>query len=466
MGAALVVSIGVGNGGFELRLSVLAGSLALVMLGPQAGWETAAQQAIPDAPKPQPTLPDLRTVTPGQGTTSSSQDGIAPDGSTGKQPASAPASPAAPATGAQVRSGQGSQTSVYGNTVEPPAGQGVNTSITLHERVDYKELAFTVKDSKGRLVPGLGPRDMQVYENGLMQHTAFFSTDAWPLSVALVIDQSMTKDEMERVNDALGALQDAFTASDEVAVFTYNKSIKEQTEFTGAQSQRLTQTIERSKGEGRDTIMAGDLSGPMSQTTVINGYNVDPNTSAQRGQSTIQVNIPREIHPLNDAILKAATALSTRPVERRRVIYVISDGKDYGSEAKTDQVKKILQTNGIEVDGTLVGDSAVWGIGVLDRIHLPLMMRDNMLPTYANATGGNLDAEFRPNSIEKSFARIAEEVRTRYTVGYYTHEPFVDGKYRKLEVVVLNHGNDLTVMAPPGYWPMAVEIRPRAAGTQ
>jgi hypothetical protein len=211
--------------------------------------------------------------------------------------------------------------------------------------------------------------------------------------------------------------------------------------------------------------MAGDLSGPMSQTTVINGYNVDPNTSAQRGQSTIQVNIPREIHPLNDAILKAATALSTRPVERRRVIYVISDGKDYGSEAKTDQVKKILQTNGIEVDGTLVGDSAVWGIGVLDRIHLPLMMRDNMLPTYANATGGNLDAEFRPNSIEKSFARIAEEVRTRYTVGYYTHEPFVDGKYRKLEVVVLNHGNDLTVMAPPGYWPMAVEIRPRAAGT-
>jgi VWFA-related protein len=446
-------------------LSVLAGSLALVMLGTQAGWETAAQQAIPDAPKPQPTLPDLRTVTPGQGTTSSSQDGIAPDGSTGKQPASAPASPAAPATGAQAGSGQGSQTSVYGNTVEPPAGQGVNTSITLHERVDYKELAFTVKDSKGRLVPGLGPRDMQVYENGLMQHTAFFSTDAWPLSVALVIDQSMTKDEMIRVNDALGALQDAFTASDEVAVFTYNKSIKQQTEFTGAQSPRLTQAIERSKGEGRDTIMAGSLSGPMSQTTVINGYNVDPNTSSQRGHSTIQTDIPREIHPLNDAILAAAAALSTKPLERRRVIYVISDGKEYGSEAKTKDVIKYLQTNRIEVDGTLVGDSAIWGIGVLDRIHLPLMMRDNMLPTYANATGGNLDAEFRVGTIEKSFARIAEEVRTRYMAGYTTHEPFVDGKYRKLEVVVLNHGNNLTVLAPPGYWPMAMEIRPRAAGT-
>jgi hypothetical protein len=46
-------------------------------------------------------------------------------------------------------------------------------------------------------------------------------------------------------------------------------------------------------------------------------------------------------------------------------------------------------------------------------------------------------------------------------VGYTTHEPFVDGKYRKWEVVILNHGTDLTVMAPPGYWPMAMEVRPR-----
>ena len=111
----------------------------------------------------------------------------------------------------------------------------------------------------------------------------------------------------------------------------------------------------------------------------------------------------------------------------------------------------------------LVGESALWGIGTLDRMHLPLMMRDNVLIDYAQQTGGNLEAEFRLDAIEKSFAKIAEEARTRYTVGYTTHEPFVDGKYRKLEVVVMNHGNDLTVMAPPGYWPMAMEVRPQAA---
>jgi hypothetical protein len=199
--------------------------------------------------------------------------------------------------------------------------------------------------------------------------------------------------------------------------------------------------------------MAGSLSGPLSQTTVINDQNFDPNTAAVRNHTGMQLNPPRDVHALNDAILEAANYLRNRPIERRRVIYVISDGKEYGSKAKTSQVVKVLNSNFIEVDGTLVGDSAVWGLGTLDRIHLPLMMRDNVLPAYATATGGNIDSEFRTASIEKSFAKIALEARTRYTVGYRTREDFVDGKYRHLEIKVL-HPN-LTVLAPPGYWPGA-----------
>jgi VWFA-related protein len=431
------------------------------MLGTQAGWETAAQQAIPDAPKPQPTLPDLRSVAPGRGVTSNSDD-AAPTGSTDKQPAAAPA-PAAPT--APEAGTQGSQVSVYG-PIDMPAGQGKDALPKIVVTVDAVELAFTVKDSKGRLVPGLEPRDVQVYENGLRQRIEAFTNEALSMSVAIVIDQSMTPDEMDRVNDALSALPDAFTASDEVAIYTYNKSVKEQTEFTGAQSARATQAIEQSKGGGREPYLAGDLGGPMSCTTCINNGNVNPNTAAQRGSSSIQVNMPREIHPLNDAILKAAVALSNKPLERRRVIYVISDGKEYGSEAKMKDVIKYLQSHRIEVDGTLVGDSALWGIGVLDRLHLPLMMRDNVLTPYANQTGGNIDAEFRIASMEKSFAKIAAEARNRYTVGYTTHEPFVDGKYRKWEVVILNHGADLTILAPPGYYPMAMEARPQASGTK
>jgi VWFA-related protein len=414
------------------------------MAGMQA-QQPQGQQAIPDAPRPQATLPDLRSVAPGQGTTSSS-NADSPE----TQPSAAPSTTtAAPAPGSQ-------------STYEPSAGKGEDAIKTLYVNVNAVDIAFTVKDSKGRLVSGLTSRDVQVYENGLMQHIDLFTNEALPLSVALVIDQSMTQDEMTRVNESLGALQGAFTQYDEVAIYTYNKSPKEVTTFTGAQSARLTQSIERSKGSGADAMMAGSLSGPLSQTNVINDQNFDPNTSPVRGGGTgnggMQLSAPREVHALNDAILAAATALSNRPVERRRVIYVISDGREYGSKAKTAQVIKYLLTNNIEVDGTLVGDSALWGLGVLDRVHLPLMMRDNNLPPFAKATGGNIDAEFRTGSIEKSFGKIAQEARTRYTVGYRTHEPFVDGKYRKVEVKVLHP--DLLVLAPPGYWPGAREIRP------
>jgi VWFA-related protein len=456
----------------------MAGPLALALLGvqaqpqaaqtqPMAAQQNLAQQAIPDAPKPQAKLPNLNSVVPGQGTTSTSAGDVLPADSTSSNTAGAastasPASPAlTPATAATSANANNPPASDdQSPTYVPPAGEGVNAMI-LRVDVNYVDVPFTVKDSKGQLVAGLGARDVQVYENGLRQHIAFFTTDAFPLSVALVVDQTMSHDDMTRVDDSLGALQDAFTKYDEVSVFAYNNGPKMVTDFTGAQSARLTQAIEISKGSGRDILMAGDLSGPMAQTTVINNQNFDPNTAAERGYTGIQLNAPKEIHALNDAILAAATALSKRPIGRRRVIYVISDGKEYGSTAKFKDVVKYLQTNRIEVDGTLVGNSSLPVVGFLDRLHLPLTMRDNILPAYSNATGGVFDAEFRTGAIEKSFSRIAEEVRSRYTLGYYTHEPFIDGKYRTLEVRVLRP--NLTVIAKRGYWPSAMEARPHAA---
>jgi len=417
----------------------------------QAGQQTIAQQAIPDAPRPQPTIP-VGTVAPGQGSSSAQENEATPSAPSAPTPAAATSSTVPPASNEPNEP----------PTLEPAPGEAAEAIKTLRVGVDYVELPFTVKSGKN-LVAGLHDRDIQVYENGLRQHISIFTADPYPLSVALVIDQSMTQDNMNRVNGALGALQDAFTKFDEVAVFRYNKTPQMVTDFTGAQSPRLTQAIERSKGTGRDVPMAGSYSGPLSCTTCINNQNFDPNTAAVRGQTGIQLSPEREFHPLNDAILAAATALSRRPLEFRRVIYVISDGKEYGSKAKTSDVIHYLQENKIEVDGTLVGDSALWGLGVLDRMSLPLMMRDNNLTPYANATGGNVDSDFRIPAIERSFARIAAEARYRYYAGYYSHEPFIDGKYRKIEVVVLNHGTNLTILVKKGYWPAAMELQPRTA---
>jgi VWFA-related protein len=399
-------------------------------------------QAIPDAPKPQ-ALP-VGPIAPGRGTT--------PESNGASSTSDDAAVPSKLAETAAQKDEDGKEPDL------PAAGQG--PEYVIHTGVNFVEIPFTVKDNKGKQVPGLTWRDVRVYENNLRQQLSLFTVDPFPLSVALVIDQSLGFDNMAKVNNSLVALQSAFTAYDEVAVFTYNNGPRLVTDFTAGPSARLTQALDRSKTTGRE--MSYYTTGPLSQNIEYNSGSdsyIDPNTNSSHGRSIVGIqNPPRDVHTLNDAILAAATALAKTPSGRRRIVYVISDGKEYGSTAKFSEVVKFLNTNKIAVFGTLVGDSALPVTGFLDRMHLPLMMRDNVLPAYANATGGNFDGEFRQRGIETSFAKIAEEVRTQYTVGYVTHEPFIDGKYRQVEVKVLRP--NLTVIAKKGYYPTAEATKP------
>jgi len=429
---------------------MLVGGLAMLLAaaGLQAGAQSQTQQSVPDAPQPQ-TLPRLNSITP--------------------------VAPALPSTPSQAGASSSTTTEAAPTiTVVPNQEQDQDQgpapitdrsqANTLTVNVQYHTIPFTVKDSKGRLVPGLTYRDVRVYENGVLQRTATFLTDPAPLSVGLVIDQSVTSDTMEKVNDSLSALQGAFSPYDEVAVFTYNNGVKEQTTFTAAQSARLGAVLEQSKGIGRDPIMG--LTGPLAHDQVINNMPIDgvPDNGHQPG--TMSFTVPKEYHTLNDAILAAAKEVARADYHRQRIIYVVSDGKEYGSKATQKEVIRFLLTNHIEVWATQVGESAIKGMGFVDRIHIPLTMRDDALPKYTVATGGQFDSEFRPKGIEESFSKITAEVRGQYTVGYYTHESPFNESYRKTEVRVLRPS--LTIIAPEGYYPNASDnarMRPKTATT-
>ena len=412
------------------------------------------QQQVPDAPRPQ-TLPQLKTITP---VAPAVQLPSAPKPvlNTTLPPEDAPVPTALPSSPQAQTPAPGDQDPAPEGT-DP--GQGVGAFKIRAPDVNFVEVPFTVKDNKNHLVPGLTYRDVRVYENNVRQTPRVFTTDPFPLSVALVIDQSVTFDVMEKINRSLAALQGAFTPYDEVAVFTYASHVtghpgKGGEVFTGAQSALLGVLLERSKGKGREVNM--NLGGPLAQGAVINNQAV-PSPGGRPGPASNGY-AEKEYHTLNDAILAAGQAAARAGKGRRRIVFIISDGKEYGSTAKEKDVIKYLQTNKVAVYATLVGDSSIPGLGFLDRMHLPLTMRDNALPRYAAATGGQIDPEFRQGGIEQSFAKITEEVRTQYTVGYYSHEPLIDGKFRKIEVRVLRP--DLTVIAKEGYYPTASDSRP------
>jgi hypothetical protein len=76
-----------------------------------------------------------------------------------------------------------------------------------------------------------------------------------------------------------------------------------------------------------------------------------------------------------------------------------------------------------------------------------------VLPRYATATGGILEAQFSAEGMERSFATIAKEARTQYTLGFLSHLPTIDNRYRVLDVHV--ERPNLYVNAPLGYYPTA-----------
>ncbi|HTZ58229.1 MAG TPA: VWA domain-containing protein [Acidobacteriaceae bacterium] len=420
------------------------------------GQQTGQSQSVPDAPTPQQSdsLGKLAAgATPGKGAQTDDQNANSAQTDQGTKNPGANSAPAP--SGAASQTPNATQEQQTPPVISGP-GEYNKDLATFVTRVNFVAVPVMVLDKKHQEVAGLTYRDFRIYENNVPQHMSWFSTDAVPLSVALVIDQSLPRDTMSKVNASLAAIQGAFTASDEIAVFTYGDGVNNPTDFTAALSARIPAVLQASKKEG-DYMGAPTVSGPFSQGPTINGLQVDPNLSEQRGNSGFLV-LPKEIHTLNDAILAAGKALSTRPKEFRRIIYVISDGKESRSKANFKEVVRYLEGNHIQVYGTLVGDSATWGLGYLDKVKLPLLplSPDNILPRYTDATGGTLYSEFSENGIQRSFASLAALARTQYTLGYYSKLPVIDGRYRTIEVDVLRPNVD--VVAPRGYYPTATNL--------
>lgn len=423
----------------------LAIGLSLFLMGaaqPQQQQQTPPQQApqsipnapVPDAPSPSG-LSDLKgQVAPGIGSTADNKQGS--DATTAPQ--NKPAAPPPPSAVQQAPP-----------TLAPPD----SSVFTIVQNITYIDVPVIVRDKKNKLVPGLDWRLFRVFEDGQEKRISNFYVEPRPLQVGFVIDQTLPSDIMRKVNESLAALPGAFAPADTMAIFTYNTSPEMVTDFTGVTGPRLEAALQVAKKPGRD-VGIPTATGPMAAGIVLNGQIPDPNVAPQRGNSAGFLVIPKEGHPLNDAILYAAKALAKQPHDKnqQRILYVISDGKESRSKASLKEVVKYLLTNNITVYGTLVGDSATWGIGYLDKFHLPLLPTDNVLPKYTALTGGSLEAQFSENGIQRSFSEIAATLRTQYSLGYYSNAPKYSEKHHSIDVHIEGIPG-LQITAKEGYYP-------------
>jgi len=312
----------------------------------------------------------------------------------------------------------------------------------------------TVKDDSNRMVAGLVSTDFSVYEDGVKQKMNFFTADPFALSAAVVIDLGMPDVAVQKVNKTFPALEGAFSQFDEVALYTYSSTYSKQSDFT-AVGKKLSATLDTFKtvrGRNNGPQVTGGPLGPQGPT--INNIPVDPNTPSV-------ITPAKESHVLNDAVLAAARDLSQRDRTRRKAIFIISDGREYGSTASYADVLKVLLSNGIIVYGLGVESAAIPLYGKIEqKIHLPRFGYSDILPKYANATGGEVFNELSRSDIESAYARLTGDARNQYTLGYVA-KASPSSKYRQIEVRVDRPGcksSDLrpcvSVYAKDGYYPL------------
>ena len=435
---------------FNRRLSPwIQSAVMLAVLSFAASYAVSQQQKLPDAPTPQNNAPAPSVNLPSQGTlddqgsSSSGNPEAPPNTRSGAQQPPEPTNPQAPLPGSE-------------GVKTVPAGRASNTGesgrdelFRLQRFVSFVTVPVTVKNSEGKMVDGLLQSDFSVYEDGAKQQVKLFTSDPFPLSAALIIDQGMSDLTLKKVNQTFAALGGSFGPFDEVSVFTYGNTVNQRSDFGNATRMEIAlQRIRDERGENPSPPVVG---GP---------FGAGPVTNSKPIPGGKLVTVPeKESHVLNDAILAAAQNLAHRPRQNRKIIFVISDGQELGSRASFAQVLKVLLTDEIAVYAIGVDSAAMPLYDKIEKARIPGFGYSNILPRYTNATGGDVLNEFSKESIESAYQRITMEARNQYTLGYNTPQQ-LSSNYREIEVRVRRPG--LEVFAKHGYYPLP----PQRAGAQ
>ncbi len=409
-------------------------SLAFAQNQPPQGQAQPAPQDIPNAPSAiRPVQPFPATLPPSR----PSPDDARPQTPPPSQPSRSDTTPPPPMPPIKT---------VPPGSVPQDQLNSREDLYTFKVVTNFVLVPVTVKDSSGHMVDGLLPKDFSVYEDGKKQDLKFFTSDPFPLSAAVILDTGMPDVAVQKINQTYSALAGAFSAYDEVSLYTYSTTVSQVSDFSSATGQKLTAVLNQMKLERGRNNGAPVMNGPLGpQGPVVNGIPVE------RPGAQPNIAPPKDVRVLNDAILRAALDLGKRDRARRKIIFIISDGREYGSRVSYSDVLKVLLSREITVYSIAVEASAIPVYNKLEKFHLPHYGYSDILPKYSAATGGEVFTELTRDAIEVAYARATGDARNQYTLGYTTRAT-PSSAYRDIEVRVNRPG--LKITAKAGYYPL------------
>jgi VWFA-related protein len=265
-----------------------------------------------------------------------------------------------------------------------PAGSQTQASF----RADSNLVAIpvSVTDAQNRFILGLRKEDFHVFDNGVEQATAHFSSDDVPLSIGLAFDISGSMDyKLTSSRDAAALFLKVLNPEDEAFLVEFNDKTDLSVAFPGR---------------------------------------------ADEIRSALLKVQPGGLTALLDAV-KFSLGEMKKAKNPRKAIVIVSDGGDNHSTYTPSQIEALVREADVEI----------YAMGVFDPLASIALTPEEvsgprLLSEIATQTGGRAFAASLPSDLSSVAARIAVELRNQYVLGYYPKNQAKDGKYHTVEVKV------------------------------
>jgi VWFA-related protein len=300
---------------------------------------------------------------------------------------------------------------------------------TVRVNATLIDVPVSVMDRNGRFIPNLQREDFHLLDNGNPQRIEHFAPVEKPFTVALLLDTSgSTRFRLKDIQEAAVGFVEHLRAGDRVLVVSFNDKVEVLAEATNNRDV-LQQAIWRAgSGDGTHLYDAVD-------------FVINRRLNTVRGRKAIVL--------FTDGI-DNVSRIATRAgvVEKVEELDAPIYSLQYDTFVEEDTVVMSGSVPGVQtasVAATKRTRTYPPGFGAKDYALARSYLKD-----LSNATGGRYYHADSLPKIRETFALVAEELRSQYSLGYYPDpRPSSSGERRTIKVRV--NGRNLVVRAKRSY---------------
>jgi VWFA-related protein len=308
-------------------------------------------------------------------------------------------------------------------------------------RTNVVVVPVTVKDSHGQLVGDLTKDDFRILEDNIERPIRTFDAEPTPLSAVVLIDNDLAQKEAAQVQKSLAAIAAGFGPSDEVAVVMYDQYPTTVADFSKDNDKLFTE-LKRVEIGSHSSFVYPDptTAGP----TAVGAPPSPPNIADQvKGPPKYS-----KSDDLDDAVFSAGQMLQDRGNDRRKIVFLISDGSNSRNNKHTyAETQRQLLGSDISVYAILVNRTVPIGKSLIQH-------GASEIDRYAADTGGDTYYGAKEEDLSRMYSDVTEEARNRYTLTFVPGSTDTSHDYHSIEVRVARPG--LNVRTRDGYYLSAV----------